>query len=130
MNDISARITQGKHKQWYFGKSFDGYTPIGPCIVSADEFAFPPAQRLTCRVNGEVRQDSTTDLMITGIAETVALLSRGMTLLAGTIIATGTPNGVAAAMKPPRFLQDGDVVECEIEGIGVLRNVMRTDCLQ
>ncbi|MBR0374007.1 MAG: fumarylacetoacetate hydrolase family protein [Mogibacterium sp.] len=127
VNDISARITQSKHTQWYFGKSFDGYTPIGPCIVSAGEFAFPPVQRLACRVNGEVRQDSCTDRMITGIAEIVALLSRGMTLLAGTIIATGTPDGVAAAMKPPRFLQDGDVVECEIEGIGVLRNVMKTE---
>ena len=126
VNDVSARITQGKYTQWYFGKSFDGYTPMGPCIVSADEFAFPPALRLTCSVNGELRQDSRTDLMVTGIAETVALLSRGMTLLAGTIIATGTPNGVAAGMKPPQFLKDGDVVECEIEHIGVLRNVMRT----
>ena len=127
VNDVSSRGTQGKYTQWYFGKSFDGYTPIGPCIVSADEFAFPPALRLTCRVNGEVRQDSNTELMITGIAETIAILSRGMTLLAGTVIATGTPNGVAAGMKPPKFLKDGDVVECEIEGIGVLRNVMRTE---
>ena len=122
VNDVSARNLQTRHKQWYFGKSLDGFTPIGPCIVSADEFAFPPKQKIRCRVNGAVRQDSNTGNLITGIADIIAMLSEGMTLKAGTIIATGTPAGVGMGMKPPTFLQPGDVVECEIEGIGVLRN--------
>lgn len=124
LNDVSARVLQTAHKQWYFGKSLDGFTPIGPCIVTADEIAFPPALPIRARVNGELRQDSTTDLLITGIADIIAELSSGMTLLPGTIIATGTPSGVGMGFDPPRFLKPGDVVECEIEGIGVLRNTV------
>jgi len=124
LNDVSARILQTAHKQWYFGKGLDGFTPIGPCIVTADEIAFPPALPIRTRVNGELRQDSTTDLLITGIADIIAELSSGMTLLPGTIIATGTPSGVGMGFDPPRFLKSGDVVECEIEGIGVLRNTV------
>ena len=124
VNDVSARNLQTRHKQWYFGKSLDGFTPMGPCIVSADEFAFPPKQKIACRVNGEVRQDSTTGHLITGITDIIVMLSRGMTLKAGTVIATGTPAGVGMGMTPPTFLKPGDVVECEIEGIGVLRNVV------
>ena len=124
LNDVSARVLQTAHKQWYFGKSLDGFTPIGPCIVTADEIAFPPALPIRARVNGELRQDSTTDLLITGIADIIAELSSGMTLLPGTIIATGTPSGVGMGFDPPRFLKSGDVVECEIEGIGVLRNMV------
>ena len=105
-----------------FGKSLDGFTPMGPCIVSADEFAFPPKQRIACRVNGDVRQNSSTANLITGITDIIVMLSEGMTLKAGTVIATGTPAGVGMGMKPPTFLKPGDVVECEIEGIGVLRN--------
>ena len=115
VNDVSARNLQTRHKQWYFGKSLDGFTPIGPCIVSADEFPFPPKQRIACRVNGDVRQDSNTANLITGITDIIVMLSEGMTLKAGTVIATGTPAGVGMGMKPP-------MVECEIEGIGVLRN--------
>ena len=122
VNDVSARNLQTRHKQWYFGKSLDGFTPIGPCIVSADEFPFPPKQRIACRVNGDVRQDSNTANLITGITDIIVMLSEGMTLKAGTVIATGTPAGVGMGMKPPTFLKPGDVVECEIEGIGVLRN--------
>ena len=122
VNDVSARNLQTRHKQWYFGKSLDGFTPMGPCIVSADEFAFPPKQRIACRVNGEVRQDSSTANLITGITDIIVMLSEGMTLKAGTVIATGTPAGVGMGMKPPTFLKPGDVVECEIESIGVLRN--------
>jgi 2-keto-4-pentenoate hydratase/2-oxohepta-3-ene-1,7-dioic acid hydratase in catechol pathway len=122
VNDVSARNLQTRHKQWYFGKSLDGFTPMGPCIVSADEFAFPPKQRIACRVNGDVRQDSNTANLITGITDIIVMLSEGMTLKAGTVIATGTPAGVGMGMKPPTFLKPGDVVECEIEGIGVLRN--------
>ncbi len=124
LNDVSARVLQTSHKQWYFGKGLDGFTPIGPCIVTADEIAFPPALPIRARVNGELRQDSTTDLLITGIADIIAELSSGMTLLPGTIIATGTPSGVGMGFDPPRFLKSGDVVECEIEGIGVLRNMV------
>ncbi len=122
VNDVSARNLQTRHKQWYFGKSLDGFTPMGPCIVSADEFAFPPKQKIACRVNGEVRQDSSTANLITGIADIITMLTEGMTLKVGTIIATGTPAGVGMGMTPPTFLKPGDVVECEIEGIGVLRN--------
>lgn len=125
LNDVSARVLQTTHKQWYFGKSLDGFTPIGPCITTADEIAFPPALAISARVNGEPRQDSRTDLLITGIAEIIEELSSGMTLLPGTIIATGTPSGVGMGFDPPRFLKSGDVVECEIEKIGILRNAVR-----
>lgn len=125
VNDVSARNLQTGHKQWYFGKSLDGFTPIGPCIVTAAEIAFPPALPIRCTVNGELRQDSTTDLLITSIPEIIAELSQGMTLKSGTIIATGTPSGVGMGFEPPRFLNDGDVVVCEIEGIGTLTNTVQ-----
>ncbi len=122
INDVSARNVQTSHKQWYFGKSLDDFTPMGPCIVTADEIAYPPALKITAKVNGELRQNSTTDLLITDIDHIISELSAGMTLKAGTIIATGTPSGVGMGMDPPCFLKDGDVVECEIEKIGVLKN--------
>lgn len=125
LNDVSARLLQTRHKQWYFGKSLDGFTPIGPCITTADEVAFPPALRITSHINGELRQDSTTDLLITSIADMIAELSSGMTLLPGTIIATGTPAGVGLGFDPPKFLKQGDLVECSIEKIGTLRNTVR-----
>ena len=125
LNDVSARDVQTAHKQWYFGKSLDGFTPIGPCIVTADEIVFPPALHITARVNGELRQDSTTDLLITSIADIIEELSSGMTLLPGTIISTGTPSGVGMGFDPPKFLKPGDVVECTIDGIGTLRNTVR-----
>ena len=109
----------------YFGKSLDGFTPMGPCITTADEIAFPPALAISSRINGELRQDSTTDLLITSIADIIEELSSGMTLLPGTIIATGTPAGVGMGSDPPKFLKHGDVVECSIEGIGTLRNTVR-----
>ena len=125
LNDVSARVLQTAHKQWYFGKSLDAFTPIGPAILTADEVSFPPKLAIRSYVNGELRQNSTTDLLITGIAEIIAELSSGMTLLPGTIIATGTPAGVGMGFDPPRFLRPGDVVECEIEGIGILRNTVK-----
>lgn len=125
LNDVSARVLQTSHKQWYFGKSLDGFTPMGPVIVTADEIAFPPALPIRSYVNGELRQNSTTDLLITGIADIVAELSAGVTLLPGTIISTGTPAGVGMGFQPPKFLRPGDVVSCEIEGIGTLRNTVR-----
>ena len=125
VNDVSAREVQTSHKQFYFGKSLDGFTPIGPCITTADEIAFPPALTLTTRVNGELRQNSNTELLLNSIAEIIEELSSGMTLLPGTIIATGTPAGVGMGFDPPKFLKPGDVVECSIEGIGTLRNTVR-----
>ncbi len=124
MNDVSARNLQTRHKQWYFGKSLDGFTPLGPCIVTKDDLPNVENLNIVSRLNGEVRQNSNTGLMITGIPQMIAELSSGMTLQAGTIIATGTPGGVGMGFVPPRFMKKGDVIECEIEGIGVLRNTV------
>ena len=125
INDVSARNLQFRHKQWYRGKSLDGFTPMGPCIVTAADLGDGSGLTLTCKVNGELRQNSNTDLLIQDVAGTIAELSQGMTLQKGTIISTGTPSGVAMGFKPPKFLKPGDVVECEIDKIGVLRNVCR-----
>ena len=125
INDVSARNLQTRHKQWYFGKSLDGFTPMGPCIVTKDEFINPPVLQICSRVNGELRQNSTTDLMITSIEDVIHELSQGVTLKAGTIIAMGTPAGVGMGFEPPRFLKAGDVVECEIQGIGCLKNTVK-----
>ena len=125
INDVSARNLQTRHKQWYFGKSLDGFTPMGPCIVSKDEFDGIPALPIKTYVNGELRQSSNTANLITGIPEIIEILSAGMTLEPGTVIATGTPSGVAMGMDPPSFLKDGDEVVCEIEGIGRLVNICR-----
>ena len=95
---------------------------MGPCIVSKDEFDGIPELDIKTWVNGELRQSSNTGNLITGIPEIIEILSRGMTLSPGTIIATGTPSGVAMGMDPPQFLKDGDEVICEIEGIGRLIN--------
>ncbi len=124
VNDVSARNLQTAHRQWYFGKSLDGFLPCGPCILTADEVPFPPVLDIRCSVNGELRQNSTTALLIHSIADIIAELSRGMTLCAGTIIATGTPAGVGMGMQPPQFLKPGDTVVCEIEGIGALHNTV------
>ena len=125
VNDVSAREVQTAHKQFYFGKSLDGFTPMGPCITTADEIAFPPALTLTTLVNGELRQNSNTSLLLNSIAEIIEELSSGMTMLPGTIIATGTPAGVGMGFETPKFLASGDVVACTIEGIGTLRNTVR-----
>lgn len=125
INDVSARDVQTSHKQWYFGKSLDGFTPMGPCIVTADEIAFPPALDISSAVNGEPRQHSNTRLFLTGIPALLEELTAGMTLLPGTIIATGTPAGVGMGFDPPKFLQSGDVVECTIQDIGTIRNTVR-----
>ena len=124
MNDVSARNLQTRHKQWYFGKSLDGFTPLGPCIVTKKDLPDPANLKIMSRLNGEVRQDSNTSLLITDIPFMIEELTAGMTLKAGTIIATGTPGGVGMGFVPPRFMKKGDVIECEIEGIGVLRNTI------
>ncbi|WP_455582511.1 fumarylacetoacetate hydrolase family protein [Dysosmobacter sp.] len=125
LNDLSARDVQTGHKQWYFGKSMDGFTPMGPVIVTADEIAFPPALDISSAVNGEPRQHSNTSLFLTDIPTLLEELTAGMTLLPGTIIATGTPAGVGMGFDPPRFLKPGDTVDCTIQGIGTLRNTVR-----
>lgn len=122
LNDVTARDLQQRHKQFFKGKSLDGCCPIGPWIVTADEVPDPHALRITCHVNGDLRQDSTTGEMIFDIPATLAHLSNGMTLQPGDIIATGTPSGVGFAMKPPVYLQPGDVVECHVERVGTIRN--------
>ena len=124
INDISARNLQTRHKQWYLGKSFDGFTPMGPCIVTADEIGDEQSLDISCTVNGELRQSSNTKYMIQTVCGAISELSQGMTLQAGTIIATGTPAGVGMGMQPPQFLQTGDVVECRIAKIGVLTNTI------
>lgn len=124
MNDVSARDVQTAHKQFYFGKSLDDFTPLGPCIVTADEISYPPQLRIRSFVNGEARQDSNTAYFLSTIEDVVVELTQGMTLQAGTIIATGTPAGVGMGFTPPKFLQIGDVVRCEIEGIGILENTV------
>lgn len=125
LNDVSARDLQTGHKQWYFGKGLDDFTPMGPCILTADETAFPPALDISCAVNGEERQRSNTALLIHGIPEIIEELSAGMTLLPGTIIATGTPAGVGMGFDPPKFLSAGDIVACTIQSIGTLRSTVR-----
>ena len=124
INDVSARNLQTRHKQWYFGKGLDGFTPMGPCIVTKDEFAWPPHVPVRSYVNGELRQNGNTKQLIFDVAHVVSELSQGMTLKAGTIIATGTPAGVGMGFVPPNFLKKGDEVICEIEGIGRITNVV------
>lgn len=124
INDVSAREVQTRHKQWYFGKSLDRFTPMGPWIVTADEISFPPRLAVRSRVNGELRQDGNTKQLIFGIPHIMQELTRGMTLKAGTIVATGTPAGAGMGFDPPKFLKPGDVVECEIESIGRLTNTV------
>lgn len=124
LNDISAREIQIRHKQWYFGKSMEGFCPMGPWIVTRDEFSEPPVLSISSYVNGELRQNSTTELLIFSIAQVIEELSHGMKLKAGTIISMGTPAGVGMGFDPPRFLKSGDVVSCEIEGIGKLTNLI------
>lgn len=123
-NDVSARDAQFADAQWFRGKSFDTFCPLGPWIVTADELPDPQRLAVTCRVNGTTLQDSSTAEMVFGVAELISYFSRFMTLEPGDVIATGTPHGVGFVRTPPIFLQDGDVVEAEVEGIGVLRNTV------
>lgn len=125
INDVTARELQTRHKQWYFGKGLDGFTPMGPWIVTADEIPAPPVLNIKCYVNGELRQNSKTDLFIHDIPYVISELSKGMTLKAGTIISTGTPAGVGMGFVPPKFLSKGDEVVCEIEKIGKITNIVK-----
>ncbi len=125
LNDISARNLQSRHQQWYFGKSLDDFTPIGPWIVTRDAVEWPPRRAIRSYVNGELRQNSNTERMIAGIADVISQLSQGMTLKAGTIIAMGTPSGVGMGFDPPRYMRSGDIIRCEIDGIGALENTIQ-----
>ncbi|HEX9132853.1 MAG TPA: fumarylacetoacetate hydrolase family protein [Ktedonobacteraceae bacterium] len=124
LNDVSARDLQSRHKQFFKGKSIDGYCPMGPWIVTADEIGNPQQLTVRLRVNGITKQEGNTSMMVFPIRTIIAILSKGMTLEPGDIIATGTPSGVGFARNPPEFLKAGDVMETEVEAIGTLRNVV------
>jgi len=123
-NDVSARGLQRRHEQFLFGKSLDGFSAFGPFIVTKDEIADPGNLDLRCYINGELRQNSNTKHLIFNIPFVISELSQGIELKAGTIIATGTPAGVGFGFDPPRYLKKGDVVRCEIDGVGVLTNTV------
>jgi 2-keto-4-pentenoate hydratase/2-oxohepta-3-ene-1,7-dioic acid hydratase in catechol pathway len=121
-NDVSARDLQFADQQWVRAKSIDSFCPLGPVIVTREEFGDPQNKRLMARVNSETMQDSATGEMIFGVAEIVSFLSRACTLEPGDVILTGTPWGVGGFRDPPVFLKPGDTVEVEVEGVGVLAN--------
>ena len=121
VNDVTARDVQMRHGQWDLGKSFDTFCPMGPWIVTADEFDGTKT-RVRCWVNGELRQDGPTENMIFDIPALIETISRGITLYPGDVIATGTPAGVGMGMSPPRYLRAGDVVRVEIDRLGVIEN--------
>jgi len=122
LNDVTMRDLQLEDRQWLRAKGSDGFAPMGPAVVTADEIGDPTALRVRSFVNGEAWQDSTTAEMIFDVATIVAFASRTITLEPGDVIATGTPAGVGHYHEPPRYLADGDLMRCEIEGIGVLEN--------
>jgi len=122
INDVTARELQQRHRQWFLGKSLDGFCPMGPVLVTADEIEDVTALRLITRVNGETRQDASVRDLIFDIPTLIATISSLVTLEAGDLIATGTPKGVGIGFDPPRFLQPGDRVAVEIDGIGCLDN--------
>jgi 2-keto-4-pentenoate hydratase/2-oxohepta-3-ene-1,7-dioic acid hydratase in catechol pathway len=122
VNDVTARDLQKRHGQWFKGKSLDTFCPMGPVLVTADEIPDPQALGVAMRINGETRQSSHTSKMIFPVDECIAVLSAGFTLLPGDVIATGTPEGVGAALG--KFLAAGDTMEAEVEGIGVLTNTI------
>jgi 2-keto-4-pentenoate hydratase/2-oxohepta-3-ene-1,7-dioic acid hydratase in catechol pathway len=120
VNDVTARDLQKRHQQWFHGKSLDTFCPMGPVLVTADEIADPQALSVAMRINGEVRQSSHTSKMIFPVDECISVLSQGFTILPGDVIATGTPEGVGAALG--KFLKAGDKMEAEVERIGILAN--------
>ncbi|WP_437132379.1 fumarylacetoacetate hydrolase family protein [Bacillus atrophaeus] len=124
INDVTARDLQKKHKQFFIGKSLDSTCPMGPVLVHKSLIPDPQCLQVETRVNGELRQSGSTSYMIFSIAELIETLSKGMTLEAGDIIATGTPSGVGKGFNPPKFLQAGDSIDITIEPIGTLSNRM------
>ncbi|MDB6084080.1 MAG: Ureidoglycolate lyase [Gammaproteobacteria bacterium] len=124
INDVTARDWQRKHKQWFLGKSFDTFCPMGPMAVTADEVDVDNLE-VKCWVNGELRQDANTRDLIFDVPTIIETISAGITLYPGDIIATGTPEGVGIGFDPPKFLKSGDVVSMEITGLGRLENAVR-----
>lgn len=125
INDVTARDLQKRTSQWFLGKSLDTFCPMGPYIVHKSAIAWPVKLDIRTTVNGEIRQNSNTELLYFDIPTLIATISAGITLEPGDIIATGTPEGVGMGFTPPKFLNTGDVVEIEIEQLGVLRNPVR-----
>ncbi|GCF93379.1 hydrolase [Enterococcus florum] len=123
-NDISARDLQFAYGQYTFGKGLDHFAPIGPWIVTEDAFSRPPHINLKAYVNDELRQNSNTEDLIFDLPHLISELSQGITLEPGDIVLTGTPSGVGMGFNPPKFLKKGDVVVCQIEGIGTLKNIV------
>ncbi|MFQ6398102.1 fumarylacetoacetate hydrolase family protein [Nocardia sp. KC 131] len=123
-NDVSVRSWQHHTPQWLPGKAFDATTPIGPVLVTADEIDPADGLRITCRVDGVIRQRSTTDDLLFDAPTLLSYISMFTTLRPGDVVLTGTPGGVGAAATPPEYLHDGSIVETEIEGIGLLRNTI------
>lgn len=126
-NDVSVRDWQLRTSQFVLGKSFDTHAPFGPWIVTADEIADPHKLDIRCFVNGEKRQDSNTDQLIFNCYQQIEHLSKVMTLEPGDVIFTGTPGGIGAAFKPPRWLREGDRVRVEIDGLGSVENQVRAE---
>jgi 2-keto-4-pentenoate hydratase/2-oxohepta-3-ene-1,7-dioic acid hydratase in catechol pathway len=122
VNDVTARTLQHKHRQWVLGKGIDGFCPMGPAILTADECPDPTKLRVITHVNGEKRQDQSVADLIFDIPTLIEAISAGITLEPGDVIATGTPVGVGIGFTPPKFLKAGDVVRIEVPGIGVLEN--------
>ncbi len=125
VNDVTARDLQRDHVQWFMGKNVEGSTPVGPWVVTSDEIAFPPALAISLSVNGVEKQRSRTDQLVCSVADFVSMVSNCIPLVSGDVFATGTPAGVGFSRHPPEFLHHGDKVRAEIEGIGVLTNVVR-----
>ena len=122
VNDVTARILQQQHKQWFIGKNIDNYCPMGPYLATVDEIANIKKSRVQSHINGELRQDSIVKDLIFDIPTLISTLSKGMTLMPGDIIATGTPAGVGIGFKPPKFLKKGDICTLSIDGLGTLEN--------
>lgn len=124
MNDVSARDMQSLDGQWFRGKNCDTFAPLGPCLVTSDEVKDPGKLTLQMRLNGKVRQNSTTSNLVFGPSALLSFLSQSLTLEPGDVISTGTPGGIGFYANPKVFLQPGDVMEVEIEEIGLLRNTV------
>lgn len=126
-NDVSVRDWQFETPQWSLGKSFDTHGPFGPWITTADEVVDPHGRAISCRVNGELVQESNTGLLCFNIWQQIEHLSKAMTLMPGDVIFSGTPGGVGASYDPPRYLKAGDVVRCEVEGLGWIENIFASE---
>lgn len=122
VNDVTARVLQQQHKQWFIGKNIDNYCPMVPYRATADEIANIKKARVQAFINGELRQDSVVKDLIFDIPTLISTISKGMTLIPGDIIATGTPAGVGSGFKPPKFLKKGDICTLSIDGLGTLEN--------